>query len=163
MAAQKRYYDQKHWDIQFAVRDSVLLSTQNLRFKGIPHKLQLKFCGPYKVLEKIGAQAYRLQLPDTWRVHPVFHVSLLKHWRPSTVQQVLGEVELDDSNAPQYFDVEKILRWRWNSKTWRRRREFLVLWQGYPVEEAEWIPVSYFSDQDVLQEDVRTGRIPEEQ
>ena len=39
----------------------------------------------------------------------------------------------------------------------------LVLWQGYPVEEAEWIPASFFSDPDALQEDVRTGRIPEEQ
>ena len=60
MVALKKYYDQKHWDIQFSVGDSVLLSTQNLRFKGIPHKLQRKFCSSYKVLEKIGAQAYRL-------------------------------------------------------------------------------------------------------
>ena len=60
VAAQKRYYDQKHQDIQFAVGDSVLLSTQNLRFKGIPHKLQWKFCSPYKILEKIEAQAYQL-------------------------------------------------------------------------------------------------------
>ena len=29
-------------------------------------------------------------------------------------------------------------------KTRRRRREFLVLWQGYPAEEAEWIPTSFF-------------------
>ena len=62
------------------------------------------------------------------------------------MQQVPGEVELEDADAHQYFDVEKILRWRWSSKTRRRRREFLVLWQGYPVEEAEWIPASYFSD-----------------
>ena len=112
VAAQKTYYDRKHKDEQFSIGDSVLLSTQNLRFKGIPHKLHRKFCGPYKVLEKIGAQAYRLQLADTWRVHPVFHVSLLKQWRPSTVQQVPGEVELDDADTPKYFDVEKIFWWR---------------------------------------------------
>ena len=160
VVAQKRYYDQKHRDIQFAVGDTVLLSTQNLRLKGIPHKLQRKFCGPYKILEKIGAQAYRLKLPDTWRIHPVFHVSLLKQWRPSTVQQVPREVELEDADQPQYFDVEKILRWRWTSKTPRRQREFLVLWQGYPVEEAEWIPASYFTDQDALRAAIEANRIP---
>ena len=162
VVAQKKYYDKKHRDIQFAVGDTVLLSTQNLRLKGIPHKLQWKFCGPYKILEKIGAQAYRLKLPDTWRIHPVFHVSLLKQWRPSTVQQVPGEVELEDADQPQYFDVEKILQWRWNSKTRRRQREFLVLWQGYPMEDAEWIPASYFSNQDALQEDIQANGIPEE-
>ena len=140
--------------MQFAVGDLVLLSTQNLRLKGILHKLQWKLCGPYKVLERIGTQAYRLKLPDTWRIHPVFHVSLLKQWWPNTVQKVLGEVELDNADQHQYFDMEKILRWRWNSKTRRRRREFLVLWQGYLVEEAEWIPASYFSDQEALQEDI---------
>ena len=159
---QKAYYDRKHRDVQFRVGDSVLLSTQNLRLKGIPHKLQRKFCGPYKVLEKIDAQAYRLQLPTTWRIHPVFHVSLLKHWRPSLVQQVPGEVELADPDQPAYFDVEKILRWRWTSKTRQRRREFLVLWQGYPVEDAEWIPATYFSDQEALRDDIAASRILED-
>ena len=115
VVTQKSYYDKKHRDIQFVVGDSVLLSTQNLKFKGIPHKLQWKFCGPYKILDKIGTQEYRLQLPDTWRIHPVFHESLLKQWRPSLMQQVPNDVELDDADAPQYFDVEKILWWRWNS------------------------------------------------
>ena len=79
------------------------------------------------------------------------------------MQQVPGEVVLDDVDAPQYFDVEKILQWRWNSKTQWRRSEFLVLWQGYPVEEAEWIPASYFSDQDALREDIEANWIPKEQ
>ena len=128
VATQKSYYDKKHKDIQFVVGDLVLLSTQSLKFKGIPHKLQWKFCGPYKILEKIGTQAYQLQLPNMWRIHPMFHVSLLKQWRPSLMQQVPSDVELDDTDAPEYFDVKKILRWQWNSKTRRRRREFLVLW-----------------------------------
>ena len=65
VVAQQNYYNKKHRDVQFVVGDTVLLSTHNLRLKGIPHKLQRKFCGPYKILEKIGAQAYRLKLPDT--------------------------------------------------------------------------------------------------
>ncbi|MCG8453494.1 MAG: chromo domain-containing protein, partial [Spirochaetales bacterium] len=163
VAIQKSYYDKKHRDIQFFVGDLVLLSTQNLRLKGILHKLQWKFCSPYKILERIGTQAYRLKLPDSWRIHPVFHISLLKQWRESLVQQVPGDVELEDADRPEYFEVEKILRWRWSSKTRRRRREFLVLWQGYPTEDAEWIPASYFSDQHALQEDIQANRIPEEQ
>ena len=79
------------------------------------------------------------------------------------MQQVPSEVELEDTNTPQYFNVEKILQCQWSSKTQRQRHEFLVLWQGYLVEEAEWIPASYFSDPDALQEDDRTGQIPEEQ
>ena len=39
VAMQKSYYDKKHWDIYFLVGDLVLLNTQNLRLKGIPHKL----------------------------------------------------------------------------------------------------------------------------
>ena len=117
VAIQKSYYDKKHRDIQFSVGDLVLLRTQNLRLKGIPHKLQRKFCGPYKILERIGTQAYQLKLPDSWRIHPVFHISLLQQWRESLMQQVPGDVELEDANRPEYFEVEKILRWRWSSKT----------------------------------------------
>ena len=36
---QQCYYNKEHWDIQFVFRDLVLLSTQNLRLKGITHKL----------------------------------------------------------------------------------------------------------------------------
>ena len=93
----------------------------------------------------------------------MFHVSLLKWWSSSTVQQIPGEVELEDADQPQYFNIEKILRWRWSSKTRRRRREFLVLWYGYPVEEAEWIPASFFSDQDTLRADIEANQIPKEQ
>ena len=79
------------------------------------------------------------------------------------MQQVPSEVELEDANIPKYFNIEKILWWRWSSKTRRQRREFLVLWQGYLAQEAKWIPASYFSDQDALQKDIQAKWIPEEQ
>ena len=64
-----------------SVGDLVLLSTRNLRMKGTPTKLQCRLVGPFKIIKVIGQQAYRLALPEDWKIHPVFHVSLLKNWR----------------------------------------------------------------------------------
>ena len=41
-------------------------------------KLRSKYYGPYKIIQKVGELAYKLQLPDQAEIHPVFHVSQLK-------------------------------------------------------------------------------------
>lgn len=45
------------------------------------HKLAFKYYGPYQILERLGQVASRLHAPAHSSVHPVFHVSLLKHNR----------------------------------------------------------------------------------
>ena len=80
---QAKYYDTRHRPVTFAVGQLVLLNTINLRIKNTPTKLKRKFVGLFRVVECIGTQSYRLALLANWRIHPMFHVSLLKAWHES--------------------------------------------------------------------------------
>ena len=135
--AQKEYYDKKRKDVQFSMGDLVLLSTTNLRMKNIPSKLQRKFVGPFSIVDKISPLVYKLQLPDTWKIHNVFHISLLRPWRQSLYsteqQQVVPEIEAPE--AEQTSETEKVLRWRWVRQGRRLTKKYLVLWRDQPVDE----------------------------
>ncbi|GKF15603.1 putative reverse transcriptase domain-containing protein [Tanacetum coccineum] len=79
---QKSYADLKRKPMEFQVRDRVMLKV--LPWKGVVRfskrgKLNPKYVGPFKVLEKVGAIAYKLELPqELSKVHNMFHVSNLK-------------------------------------------------------------------------------------
>ncbi|EDN09133.1 predicted protein [Histoplasma mississippiense (nom. inval.)] len=77
--AQKIYYDAKHKPQQFKIGDYVMLNAKNLRLLRPVRKLDHKYVGPFKILNTIGKQVYKLKLPPSYRnIHPVFHVSLLE-------------------------------------------------------------------------------------
>ncbi|GKD78027.1 hypothetical protein Tco_1340648 [Tanacetum coccineum] len=79
---QKSYADLKRKPMDFQVGDNVMLKF--LPWKGVVHfgkwgKLNPKYVRPFKVLEKVGSVAYKLELPEELsRVHNTFHVSNLK-------------------------------------------------------------------------------------
>ncbi|GJS63890.1 putative reverse transcriptase domain-containing protein [Tanacetum coccineum] len=79
---QKSYADLKSKPMEFQVGDRVMLKVSP--WKGVVRfgkwgKLNARYVGPFKVLEKVGAIAYKLELPqELSRVHNTFHVSNLK-------------------------------------------------------------------------------------
>ena len=128
--------------------------------KGVPSKLRRRFAGPFKILQRIGNQAYKLQLPDSWHIHNVFHVSLLKRWIEQSYKTVetSPQPELDwDLDQPEEYEVEKIIRMRKVLKRNGRfsHNEYLTMWIGYPIEEATWEPDYNFTDAAVLQDNLK--------
>ena len=79
----KQQADQHRSERSFDIGDWVFLRLQpykqmSLKKSKKDNKLSPKYYGPYKVLQKIGTMAYKLELPTTSQVHLVFHVSCLK-------------------------------------------------------------------------------------
>ena len=110
--------------------------------QGLTPKFMAKFAGPFLVVKQVFDDAYKLVLPPEIKVHPVFHVSLLKEYFEDSVrperEQVLWPVPELVENHEEY-EVETILNKR---KLRSRDTEYLVKWRGYHVKEATWVPSS---------------------
>ena len=80
--AQATQYDKHHRDVQFSIGDQVLLSTKNLNLASLAlapsRKFLPRFIGPFKITSVISPVTYCLDLPHPMKIHPTFHISLLK-------------------------------------------------------------------------------------
>jgi hypothetical protein len=84
----KSYYNKKHRALQFSVRDWVWLRLLNRLVASLDitgcGKLGPCFYGPFKIIERVGDIAYKLEIPAGTKLHSVFHVSLLKPYHGTT-------------------------------------------------------------------------------
>lgn len=73
-------------------------------------KLAYRFFGPYLITEKIGTVAYKLQLPDSSTIHPVFHVSQLKLVVPVTHSAQPLPPDLDGLQVPERILQKRVAK-----------------------------------------------------
>lgn len=131
--------DLHHTDRSFDFGDYVFVKLQPYRQKSVVirgnQKLSPKYFGPYKILDTCGKDAYKLELPATSSVHPVFHVSQLKEF--------VGNVSVATQLPAQGVDVlirepELIIERKMVQRQGRAVTMILLKWVNEPVEEATW-------------------------
>ncbi|GJW70463.1 putative reverse transcriptase domain-containing protein [Tanacetum coccineum] len=145
---QKSYADLKRKPMEFQVGDKVMLKV--FPWKGVVRfgkrgKLNPRYVGPFKVLEKVGEVSYKLELPEELsRVHNTFHVSNLKKcYADEPLAVLLDGLHFDDKlqfveEPIEIMDREvkrlkrsriPLVKVRWNSRrglefTWEREDQF---------------------------------------
>ena len=86
------------------ISNKVLLSTKHLQLKDKPGKLRPIFVVPFRVIQGIGKNAVKLDLPVSISVHQVFNVSLLrKHYRGRLLPKA---VQVEDNTR---YEIDLIL------------------------------------------------------
>ena len=125
----------------YRVGDLVMLNGCNIKTRCPSKKLDHKNHGPFQIEKIVSPLAVRLTLPRKWKIHNVFHVSLLEpyqtseHRAPPDPSKVLWEA--DDVEQSEEYDVEEVMssveRGRGNNK----RILYLVKWLDYP-ECKDW-------------------------
>jgi hypothetical protein len=146
---QKFYADKKRAPARFSLGDLVLLSTKNLKLKDeCGKKLLPKYLGPLKVVGLIGDAAYRLELPQHLKVHPVFHVSLLHRYNQGSSAPTPPPWHLiADTSQPE---VVHVLKHRERTSGNLSLREYLVRWEDHPNSDDSWVPCTRVPEGPVL-------------
>jgi hypothetical protein len=156
--AMKFQADKKRMHMEFTVGDLVLVKLQPYRQMSVAsrvnHKLSLKYFGPFPVVAKIGTVAYKLELPSTARIHPVFHISQLKkftglpadpYYPLSDTTTTLGPV-LQPENVLKVRTILKgpllvsqvLIKWKdldESLATWEDKHEILSCYPNFNLED----------------------------
>ncbi|KAL2004646.1 hypothetical protein VTN00DRAFT_3382 [Thermoascus crustaceus] len=139
--SQRRQADRHRRTADFEVGDSVWVSMKNWRTDQLSRKLDFQMAGPYHIIKKVG-NAYRLDLPDSIHVHPVFSPDKL--WKAAT-NPLPGQIEDPpppiEVNGEQEWEVEEILA----ARLCQGKLQYKVKWVGYDNDPA-WYPAENFKE-----------------
>jgi hypothetical protein len=126
---------------QFKEGQEVWLEAKNLQLPYQTPKLAPKRHGPFRISKQISPVAYQLQLPDAWKIHNVFHASLLTPYRktpqhgPNYIKPPPELIE-----GEHEYEVEAIVNHRLYGKA--KTLQYLLKWKGYPHADNTWEPAN---------------------
>ena len=138
MKEMKKYADRKREEVnEYKVGDLVMLSTKDLKYQMVSRrteKLMERFIGPYKVKKIVSANAVKLELPSTIKIHPVVNISRICRY--------IGQVEGQRKEQPAPVIIEGEEEWKveriLNKQQIRGKDKYLVQWKGFMAESDTW-------------------------
>jgi hypothetical protein len=137
-SCQKFFADGRRREVELDVEQNVLLFTINFKLAHLwTRKLLPKWVEPFKVTERIGKVAYKIELPPNLQMHNVFQQLLKKCRDNGKMQPPPPPVEIDD---PLEYEVEQVLRHRKVKRGKRTKKEFLMKWLEYEHKHNTWEP-----------------------
>ena len=126
----------------FKKGDKVWLDTRNVK-TNYHKKIAPKREGPFEIMKVLGPVTYQLKLPETWKIHNVFHAALLRqYWETEVYGANYPRPPPELVEGEEVYEVENILKHRRQGRGY----QYYVKWKGYPIEEALWEPEEVFSD-----------------
>uniref|UniRef100_A0A0A9TKS5 Uncharacterized protein n=1 Tax=Arundo donax TaxID=35708 RepID=A0A0A9TKS5_ARUDO len=141
----KHYADNRRSEREFQVGEMVYLKMQPYRQNAFglrgSLKLRSKYYGPFRIMERVGKVAYKLQLPQDAAIHPVFHVSQLKHCGNHAVP--LPGLPLVGPDGKVKTEPESVLDRRIIPRRGEAVAQWLIKWVNLSVEDATWEDVPF--------------------
>ena len=164
----KGRYDARHTPVDIDKGDTVYLRLHHgYQLPGNPKKKWSPTrAGPYMVKEIVGTQAFKLDFPSHWRVHPV--VSAAHLWKPTQGMDPFHRIEpapqpiaLDGNGEADHWELDRIIRHR---VIWRKRKpylHFLVRWKGFTAKDDSWLTDANLNENafDLKQEYIDSGKL----
>ena len=121
----------------FKKGEKVWLEAQNLKRSVTDLKFAPKRERPFTITKVLSPITYQLHLLKTWKIHPVFHTTLLSSYHENNIHGPNFPAPPSDLIAgKEEYEIEQILHHRGLLS----RQSFLIRWKGYSAEEDSWVP-----------------------
>ena len=135
----------------YATGDRVWLDWKNLKTSHPAVKLCAKQQGPFTIMNVISHIAYQLDLLKNWKIHNMFHASLLSPYKEMEEHGPnFTEPPPDLINGEEEWEVEHMLDTRLFGH--KKQQQYKIRWKGYSSTHNSWEPEDNVSAKDLITE-----------
>src|SRR6266478_5867495 len=134
---------------QYKPGQQVWLDATHLKLPHQKAKLTPRRLGPFRIAKEISPVAYQLILPVNWRIHNVFHASLLNPYHKTNAHGPnFTRPPPDLIEGEEEYEVEWIIAHRTFGRS--KSLQYLIKWKGYPESDNSWEPADQVHAPDLL-------------